>query len=382
MPFSKSNYSADVNQNEHRCLVIITGYYGFDNLGDEAILEELLHEVSSICSKDHIVVLSNHPERTTALYGIKSVNRWKWPEYIKLFSNASLLVSGGGGLFQDRTGPRSVIFYAGQIFMAKLFGAKVFIYAQGLGPLKTLFARLLTRLAFSFADAITLRDSNSIAMLKSWGLEGKLTADPVWALSPSPLPDLVVGVLDSLKDGENKMIGLSLREDPALKDYHLKYLAESIAATYPHSCVLLLPLQQNQDLPLLRQADKYLRELGLKTSILDSSLMSKPSYWLSLMEKLDLVIGMRLHALLMALRASRPVIGIAYDPKVTILLKDFNQPVLLLEDHDKERVKGAWLKTIKESENNNFNQSSKDKLLVAEQLAQQNAIQLANTLRG
>jgi polysaccharide pyruvyl transferase CsaB len=381
MPISKNYNSADPNQKERRCLVIITGYYGFDNLGDEAILEELLHEVSSIIRKENIIVLSNQPERTTALYGVRSVSRWQWFEYIKLFSNTKLLISGGGGLFQDRTGPRSVIFYAAQIFMAKILGAKVFIYAQGLGPLRTILGRTLTQLAFRLADIITVRDNNSTALIKSWKLKGELTADPVWSLLPSPLPNSIEEMVDRLRDQKDKVIGLSLRADPALKDYHLKYLAEAIVATFPHSSVLLLPLQENQDLSLLKQEDKYLKELGVKTLILDSSLLNKPSAWLALMEKLDLVIGMRLHALLMALRSSRPVIGIAYDAKVRILLEEFAQPLLSLEDKDKDRLRRAWLQTIREAENINFNQNAKDKLFIVEQLAQQNVVQLANTLR-
>jgi polysaccharide pyruvyl transferase CsaB len=370
------------DKNIGRSLVIITGYYGFDNLGDEAILEELLHETSLSCARENIIVLSNNPERTTAIYGVKSINRWRWFEYTELFKKAKLLISGGGGLFQDKNGPRSVIFYAAQIFLAKLMGAKVLIYAQGLGPLNSNLGRTFTKFAFGLANAITLRDKNSIDLIKSWGLEGKLTADPVWALSPSILPEPIQLKINKLKEQGNKVIGLSLREDPALKSHHLEVLAEAIARTYTESTILLLPLQNNQDLALLKEAAECLKKYGIKSDMLDSSLLIKPSNWLALMQNLDLVIGMRLHALLMALKSSKPVIGIAYDPKVTILLTDFNQPLLSLAHKEKNDFEKDWLQTIGAAKDISFDQSSKDKLVIAEQSAEKNATQLADILKG
>ncbi len=188
---SNQNKSTQSQQEQLRRLVIIAGYYGFDNLGDELILEALLNELSSLHAREDIVVLSQNPDKTTALFAVKSINRWHWLDYLKLLRKTKLLVSGGGGLFQDRTGFGSVIFYSAQIMLARLCGAKVLIYAQGLGPLQKIFSEKLTRLALQQASKITLRDHNSLALARRWGLPAQLTADPVWSLPASPLPALI-----------------------------------------------------------------------------------------------------------------------------------------------------------------------------------------------
>ncbi len=50
-----------------RTQVLISGYYGFDNLGDEAILEELVSELGEFFDSRDIVVLSNNPQQLIML---------------------------------------------------------------------------------------------------------------------------------------------------------------------------------------------------------------------------------------------------------------------------------------------------------------------------
>ncbi len=377
------------NQGESRPLVIITGYYGFDNLGDEAILEELLIELNTICPKQNIVVLSNNPVKTASLYQINSFNRWHWPTYIYLLTKAKLLISGGGGLFQDRTGLGSVIFYGLQILLARLFGVRTFIYGQGLGPLNSTFSRKLTQLALKQASYITLRDDLSISMAQEWGLPCRLTADPVWALPASPLPASIkklIGALRSASSGVSKnkalIVGLSLRDDPALKEYHLELLARIIASILPvDSNILLLPLQPNSDCPLLRQIEKYLLKSNLSVTLINASEMVMPSQWLALIENLDFVIGMRFHALLMALKTGKAVIGLAYDSKVSLLLDQFKQPSLLLEP-DRQSCEVIWSKTINNAVINQkeFTSLVSSKLPSVKQLASGNIDALTEAL--
>ena len=326
------------NQDQTRDLVIIAGYYGFDNLGDEAILEELLREVAAICPQEKIIVLSNTPEKTAATFGVKSFNRWDWSSLIVALKRTRLFISGGGGLFQDRTGLGSVIFYGAQILLAHMYGAKILIYAQGVGPLHRLFSRQLTRFVFKQAQEITVRDNVSFDTVKSWGLQCQLTTDPVWSLPSSPLPPDIQKLTEAkesaLKEqtSKNMTIGLSLREDPALKDYHLHALAQAITSTLPsRSIVLLLDFQGEKDHPPLKKIESLLSLNGFSTYWLTRESFKRPSQWLSLMDNIDFLIGMRFHALLMSLKVGKPVIGIAYDQKVSSLLEQFGQPSLSLE---------------------------------------------------
>src|SRR4026208_914587 len=78
--------------------VLISGYYGFSNLGDEAILEVLLQDLQKLIARQDIVVLSDNPMQTNATFGVHAVDRWDGQSFLSLLSRCRLFISGGGGL--------------------------------------------------------------------------------------------------------------------------------------------------------------------------------------------------------------------------------------------------------------------------------------------
>jgi polysaccharide pyruvyl transferase WcaK-like protein len=109
----------------------------------------------------------------------------------------------------------------------------------------------------------------------------------------------------------------------------------------------LLPLQAEADRPALEAFRQYCQKANLSAQFLETGHLTQPSHWLSLMEKFDFVIGMRLHALIMALKAGKPVIGIPYDPKVSDVLQTFRQPSLNLDQPANK--KADWSETLKKN---------------------------------
>lgn len=315
--------------------IVVSGYYGFDNLGDEAILEELLSELKRLVEPEKIVVLSQNPEKTTAVFDVASVNRWRLGKIASLLLGAKLFVSGGGGLYQDASSVRSVVYYSTLAILARLSGAETVIYAQGVGPLKSQTSTVLTRLAMKQATAISVRDLDSKALLESWGLKPQLTADPVWCLKPSALPPALSVFEEREKKArgnineERLLVGLSLRESQLVSRATIELLAEVMADRMPNVTIVPLALQAEQDVERLDQFLLVWAKRGLpilKKS--DLSTLLRPSQWLSLIGKFDLLVGMRFHALLMALKSGVPCFGIAYDPKVSYLMRNFEQPCL------------------------------------------------------
>jgi polysaccharide pyruvyl transferase WcaK-like protein len=85
---------------------------------------------------------------------------------------------------------------------------------------------------------------------------------------------------------------------------------------------------------------------GRKAVMLDVEPLQRPSQWVSLMRKFDLVVAMRLHALIFALKVGVPVMGLTYDAKVEHVLRQFGQPILILpKDQDDGEIKSKWLDT-------------------------------------
>ncbi len=329
-------------------LVLVSGYYGFGNLGDEAILEELTNELKKLVLPSQIIVLSNDPEQTKKSFGVESLSRWKPLDFLSLLPRTALFISGGGGLFQDATGMKSAVFYGCQILLAKFLGRKIYIYAQGIGPLRSGGAQALARLSLSQAAFTTVRDQDSHNLLSKWHIDSALTADPVWCLEQTAMPKATQKQIDSLKGKPGLKVGLSLRTAPNFNDQQLLSLFSAMdQGLPPETSLLLLPLQNNQDMEPLNRFAEIWRQKGRSAEFLQTEAIERPSQWLAILSQLDLLVGMRLHALIMALKSGLPVVGIAYDPKVRHVLTQFGQPILnLTKDSDGSEELAEWLPTM------------------------------------
>ncbi len=159
-------------QHEDACTlkVVISGYFGFDNAGDEAILEAMLAELRALRPDVRPVVLSGDPPATEARFDVEAVPRLSVPAVLRALRGASLFISGGGSLLQDATGWGSVPYYAGLMRLAGHMGVPVFVYAQGIGPLRRRPLRALAQRALVAAAEITVRDRQSYETLRKMGV--------------------------------------------------------------------------------------------------------------------------------------------------------------------------------------------------------------------
>lgn len=365
-----------------RNLVLVSGYYGFGNLGDEAILEEICNELKQLVKPEDIIVLSANPEETAATFGVRSMQRKNFGEFWTMLSQCRLFISGGGGLFQNTRTLGSIIFYGLQILMAKAHQTHVLIYAQGIGPLRGKLAENLCRQFFAQADTVLVRDDASRQYLDSWGLKGQRTADPVWSLEPSELPASVQDQLNAAGAArtKSKCVGLSLRPSGNLTDAHLRQLADGLESILaPDDVLLLMPMQPEQDLEVLQSFDRIWLDKGKKSVMFDARSLTRPSQWVDAFAQLKWLVGMRLHAIIMALKAGKAVAGIGYDPKVTQLLSEFEQRCLILT---KEEPAKDWVEGLKDVANGlaSYSSRAESKSKAAKNLSCQNFEVLARIL--
>lgn len=308
-------------------VVAISGYYGFDNLGDEAVLYSLLGALGEVWPDVRPVVLSHSPERTAAIYGVQAVNRWRLKEVYHALAGADLLISGGGSLLQDVTGLKSLIYYLGVIWLARRLNKPVVFYAQGIGPVKSKAGRLLMRLVANDVQLITVRDEKSARDLAEMGVtrpEVKVTADPVLGLDPAGVdrePGRLILEQVGLVTADPQtarhelsmpVVGVSVREWPGFDEKQ----QQALARVCDDLCrggyrVLFIPLHFPEDLPPSRKVAALMQE---KPALVDWGLTVPEA--VSLFARLDLLIGMRLHALILAAVMGVPPVGISYDPKI------------------------------------------------------------------
>lgn len=168
--------------------VVMSGYYGFSNAGDDAILQSI-HEGILAASRDvAVTVLSNDPELTWDLCGLEAVPRFQVWKVLKSLWRCDALLSGGGSLLQDRTSTRSLLYYLSIIQAAELFHKPVMLYANGIGPVQKPSNRRRVRRAVERAALVTLRDGSSARELQEMGVtrpDLHVTADPVFNLPPA-----------------------------------------------------------------------------------------------------------------------------------------------------------------------------------------------------
>ena len=114
--------------------ILIAGYHGFGNCGDEAILRAMVTSFRRMADDIDIVALSNDPDFTKKEYNIEAVQRFKMKEVLSAVKKCDILVLGGGTLLQDGTSTRSLVYYLSIVKAAEIFGKRVMLYANGIGP--------------------------------------------------------------------------------------------------------------------------------------------------------------------------------------------------------------------------------------------------------
>ncbi len=307
--------------------IALSGYYGFDNAGDEALLAAICHTIRNIEPRADFVVFSGSPEKTAQLHRLRAVNRMNPWLIIRELLSSDLLISGGGSLLQDVTGPRSLPYYISIVALAKALHKRVIFYAQGIGPINRNFSRVLMHVIANKVDFITLRDEDSLALLQELGVNRppiKVTADPVFALEPSSLDfKQAETLLQEHGIKKDKMVGVSVRYWKALEGHQgdLARVLDSLAEK--NYRIVFIPMDYPID---LAESQRVADLMENDCIIIDKSLSSMEH--IALISHFDLLIGMRLHSLIFAANRGIPFAGISYDPKIDAFLKSFDlQPL-------------------------------------------------------
>ncbi len=311
--------------NKKNKVIAISGYYGFNNTGDEAVLYSILHTLNKKDKTIKPIVLSNEPLKTSNTYSVGSVNRWSIKQVVSIVMKSDVLISGGGSLLQDVTGVKSLLYYLSIIVLAKIFGKKVMIYSQGIGPLKSNIGKKLVSLVLNHVDCITVRDEASKKLLKNIGVKKsiKVTADPVLCQSFEEI-NLESGKKIIIRNGIQKkqqIVGISVRNWNNLKEYKKAIAKLADKLVLEGYQVLYIPFHFPDDISACRDTMRLMKE---EAFILKDNISVHEMF--SLIGNLNLMVGMRLHSLIMSVVMNIPVVGISYDPKIDSFLKLVSQP--------------------------------------------------------
>lgn len=366
--------------------IVLSGYYGFNNVGDEAILYTIIRTLKEIEPTLEFTILAHDPEKMRKYIneeGITAVNRWSVPDVFRAISRCDLFISGGGSLLQDVSSANGILYYLGLIWLAHSLEKPVLLYAQGIGPVVRTRNKRVTGWILNGVNKITVRDQESKDDLVAMGVQQEITvtADPVFCLyKQKPDPKIGLGILQrygllgrrkeqapesGLLTNREQLSNREQSQNSApLSDSNSKQLPESGVEVMPGIeriekqekakllGLYLRPWNKNEYLPALVDALRQMAEKGWKLVFVPmhfpgditiareaARLLSdyqpvilkerySPVEILSLTSHFDLVLGMRLHSLIMAAVCGVPLVGLSYDHKIDRFLRQIGQVAL------------------------------------------------------
>ncbi len=314
--------------------ILICGAAGYTNLGDDAVLCGILSQLNS-AAPGRVLRVAGGPQVESLLAGrnTSAVSYEDQAELARAIEDADLVILGGGGLLYDvgydasldrflEDAPDRQWLYemARLAAAASAAGRPLMLYAMGVGPLLTQAARLVARFTGNQAKAITVRDQASADLLAECRVprtRAHVAADPAITLEPGG-EELAETWLNRCGIGALPRPWVALNLRPWGDEQQRQRLALSAGALARMireqlgGTAILLPLQQlhDDDLSVLRPIAEAGAGAVLATPI------PSPSDLVAAIAKLDLVVGMRLHSLVLALAAGTPSVALSYDPKV------------------------------------------------------------------
>ena len=322
--------------------ICILGNYSGRNAGDAALLAGILREISSRYKSVEFLVPTLNPrfvKKYCGGYRVRPVSLLPWNGCIKLLglpvwnamrSSDLILITDAvlfdRGLFNPLHNYLSSL--ALLIPLAKKRGVPVVLYNVSLGPARAAAGQWCLRRVLNHSDLVILRDEDSRRMLEVVGdVRPPVARGADSALSaPCCSPDRIRTILQENGVWANKRsrVGINLNDygDSFIRNGHSHYSKAELLATLSKIAEWIvadlkadvwLIATQHMDVKILQEFQKTIRskeKLPLFTN-------QRYSYaeLAGLFSQLDLLIGMRTHALILASSVGTPVVGLATYPK-------------------------------------------------------------------
>ena len=361
---------------------VLSGYYGHNNIGDNALLFSILSNIFNLKPNLKVCVLTTNPRKIQKKLDEHFANTIAKPRFNLLTVKISIkksraIVFGGGTLLQDLTSSRSLWYYLWLIKTARRHNKKIMLYANGIGPLH--HGEQKVRQIIEYISLATIRDEDSYKYLLDLGMDKSkvhLTADEAVMIKDY---NGVNGVVGEFVDNENENLGnftkgeyivVSVRKWQGLGvEFFEKFSAavDSLCREHNLSPVYIVMRPSDDKAISQRLADSNRRAYVADTG-------GDIGKILAIIASAKAVVAMRLHALIFASAFGIPMIGVSYDPKVSSFLDQMygnDNFTIELDRFDKETLVEKFRVLL--SNNEELSQEISLKIQEARLLAEQNA---------
>ncbi len=318
--------------------VLLSGYYGCGNLGDDLLLTVTIDGLRAIMPDARFLV-RDHGETASlpdlgpnvVFTGLDAVlSDQSRPRYRRLATfvrrlaallrQCRWLVFGGGTVFHDNTGVASLAVQWLMCVVARALGVRIAALGVGVGDLRTATGRWLLRSIVAHSDLFLVRDD--AALRQCAGTKARLTADLVFAWK-----GLTSEKAQTRSHAEQLCVGLTV--SPSAVGPTVAALADAIRHWQERGHrVVFLVLQQSRSMADDRTvfADLHSKIGAAAASIDVRRLTADAAVIDKAFADIDVICGMRFHGLVLAAMLGRPFVGIAHDNKISEICRRFAMP--------------------------------------------------------
>ncbi len=310
-------YLSVARPDERQGGVLLCGYYGFGNMGDDLLLLGAVRRTREKYGNIALRALTENGKRDSDRFCVSCASRKNIFTLIRRIKKADTVVFGGGTLLQNDTSRRSLFYYLFVLRLAQMMGKRAELWGNGIGEIKGRLCRRLTARALASCGRVGVRDrvsfTRAAGLLCEYGyqaanieLERDLAAGYLIdnaAICEALLEDLGIGERDRIAVAVVK--GAEDRE--ALERFALRLGASGMT-------VVVAVMYPSQDM----KASEWLcrRSLGIFAYPLS------PTGLFSLIKRARVVCSMRYHALVLAADAGTPFIGFGNEEKIKTFCKE------------------------------------------------------------
>ncbi|WP_318618234.1 polysaccharide pyruvyl transferase family protein [Sporosarcina sp. YIM B06819] len=313
----------------------IVGNYGNDNNGDEAILLSIIKQVTSTFNigSEQLTVFSNNPDQTAKRYGVSSFPLYyKNGNAVKTFFKTyrlnkevvktfDLLIIGGGGILMDLY-RREAPLYGSYAMMAKNSNTPYVIYGCGAGPLLSGLGKWFIRYMCKHAESVSVRDPESADLLQAIGVKEQvqIIGDPAFSLRKVVEDKAAVPTKIGITAVPYYNAGYWPEGNTAIYNDYVEGMAKNLdnLATQHDVELTFFATKFPQDADVTKDIVKKMTHQD-KITIIDDNLL--PDRILDITAQQDVIIGTRLHSLILATCTETPIMAISYHHKVNDFMK-------------------------------------------------------------
>jgi len=347
---------------------LLLGNYGNFNIGDEMLLTAVIKDLSKLHGDKKVIfqIPTRNPDfvevyHKADTHRIRPITISSPSTLMRAFLTSAVIVVGGGGIWSKYTGPFAHLIPIATI-VGKMLGKRVEYRAIGLYSTAKEIDKILVNLAVLSSDSCTVRDDESYRML--WNVNRKkakkvddLAIQYLESLSreesdSARIPTSIRTLLSQLKENDGLIVGISTKPVHN-QEVNLKLVSEFAAAISALNAqyagrihFVFFPFAKTKS--KIESDDAMLQIIRSQLSKDDNDSITvlehtdPLSWFIAIRDHVDIFVGMRLHSIIFASEASKPVLCIPYERKVSEFLQDRhedpNLSVMQLDEIDSSRI--------------------------------------------